>query len=71
MLETVTCILPFGEVGAALMPHSLLLTSHEGDCSHHHRPYVPGGSPRLLMEIGEGGTDGLIDLEPATRRKEQ
>ena len=58
-------VLTFGEVAAADIPCAFLFAGHEWNCGHDHGANVPGGGPRLFMEIGETGTDGFVCLKPA------
>jgi hypothetical protein len=51
-------------------PVARLLAVHEADRCEYEGADVPGGSPALLVIVGEAGADGEVGIEPAGRRVE-
>ena len=46
-------------------PNSLFIRVHEADEPCQNGADVPAGAPGLLVVMGEGSADVLVDFEPA------
>lgn len=61
---------PANGAGLVATAEAGLFGVHEADGGDDEGADVPGGGPGLLVEVGEAGADGRVDLEAAGGRVE-